>query len=128
MTQRQESSRGSHKRAVQGLMDLAATFVVPEAKQERILDDIYTLFDDDFTPTIKAIRDWVYESSEALKSYFMRPSKQAEILEKKVGFIDGIEYLTTILLSELIVDHGRHLEELIMEDLAPLVTDNIKDD
>lgn len=121
MTQR--SSRGAHKRARQGRMDLEATFSVPDAKQERIKDRIYTLFDDDFQPSTKAIKDWILESFEAVDSYFKRPSKVNEILTKKLGFIDGMHYLVTILLSELTADQGASLSEAILEDLRPLVAE-----
>ena len=121
----QQSSRGEHKRGRQARMDLESTFVVPEAKPERIKDNIYTLFDDDFLPCTKAIKDWILESTEALESYFKRPVKIEEILRKKLGFMDGIKYLRTILLSELVADQGKSLEDAIMEDLALLVASDI---
>jgi len=123
MAQRQ-SSRGAHKRVRQGRMDLEATIAVPDAKKDRLKDDVYTLFDDDFSPSTKAIKDWIHESCEALESYFRRKSKGEEILRKKLGFIDGMKYLRTILLSELLIDHGKTLEDAIMEDLAPLVVES----
>ena len=61
----QQSSRGEHKRGRQSRMDFESTFVIPEAKSERIKDNIYTLFDDDFLPSTKAIKDWILESTEA---------------------------------------------------------------
>jgi len=126
MSQRQQSSRGQHKRVRQGRMDLEATFAIPEAKKERIKDGIYTLFDDDFLPSTRAIKDWILESHEALASYWMRPSKKEEALRKHVGFMDGMKYMATILLSELVADQGKSLEEMIMIDLAPLVSDSIE--
>ena len=86
---------------------------------------IYTLFDDDFLPCTKAIKDWILESTEALESYFKRPVKIEEVLRKHLGFIDGIRYFRTILLSELVADQGKSLEDAIMEDLAPLVSSDI---
>ena len=121
----QQSSRGEHKRGRQARMDLESTFVVPEAKPERIKDNIYTLFDDDFLPCTKAIKDWILESTEALESYFKRPVKVEEVLRKHLGFIDGIRYFRTILLSELVADQGKSLEDAIMEDLAPLVSSDL---
>ena len=121
----QQSSRGEHKRGRQSRMDFESTFVIPEAKSERIKDNVYTLFDDDFLPSTKAIKDWILESTEALESYFKRPVKIEEILRKKLGFMDGIKYLRTILLSELVADQGKSLEDAIMEDLAPLVSSDI---
>jgi len=103
MTQRR-SSRGEHKRVRQIRMDLESTFIIPDAKQERIKDDIYSLYDDDFSPSSKAIKDWILESRDALSSYFLRPVKKEEVLRKKLGFLDGIKYMATILLSELLVD------------------------
>jgi len=102
-------------------MDLESTFVIPEAKPERIKDNIYTLYDDDFSPSSKAIKDWILESRDALVSYFLRPVKKEEVLRKKLGFLDGINYAATILLSELVADQGVSLEEVIMDDIAQLV-------
>lgn len=120
MSQRQ-SSRGAHRRVRQLRMDLEATFVIPDAKQERIKDEVYTLFDDDFSVPTKAIKDWILESAEALRSYYLRPVKADEVLRKKMGFLDGIKYFRTILISELTADQGKSLEDLIMEDLGKLV-------
>jgi len=119
--QRQQSSRGAHKRARQIRMDLESSFIIPEAKPERIKDNVYTLYDDDFSPSSKAIKDWVLESRDALISYFLRPVKKEEVLRKKLGFLDGLNYMATILLSELVSDQGVSLEEAIMDDIAQLV-------
>ena len=110
-------------------MDLESTFgKPPDLKEERFKDNIITLFDDDFSPSIKAIKDWLLESEESLESYFKRPSKGEEILRQKLGFLDGMRYWRDILLSELLVDQGKNLEECIMEDLAPLVSNNTEDE
>ena len=127
MIQRQQSSRGSHRRARQARMNLEVTFAVPDAKSERIEDGIYALFDDDFQPSVKAVKDWILESYEALDSYFKRPSKIEEILRKKLGFKDGMKYLVTILLSELTADQGKSLSEDILSDLGPLVSEYCED-
>jgi len=123
VSQRQQSSRGAHRRSRQARMNLEAAFAVPEAKQERIDDGIYTLFDDDFSPSIKSIKDWILESYGALGSYFNRPSKIEEIKNKKLGFKDGMAYFVTILLSELTADQGKSLADEILEDLGPLVAE-----
>ena len=102
-------------------MDLESTFAIPDAKQERVKDGVYTLFDDDFSPSAKAIKDWILEGSDSLISYYLRPVKAEEVLRKKLGFLDGIRFLRTILLSELTADQGASLDNVIMEDLGQLV-------
>tara|TARA_Y100000310_G_C20190496_1_gene582272 strand:+ start:38 stop:436 length:399 start_codon:yes stop_codon:yes gene_type:complete len=117
-----KSTRGAHKRQRQMRMDLEATFGNIDIKEERIKDSIITLFDGDFSVSTKAIKDWIIESSEALESYFKRPSKQEEILRKKLGFLDGFRYMITILLTELAFGQ-KELEDCILEDLSPLVAE-----
>jgi hypothetical protein len=117
-----QSSRGSHKRARQARMDLESTFKPPDVKPERLKDQIITLFDDDFSPTAKAIKDWIIESSEVLDSYFKRKSKLEEVKVKKLTFNDGIKYFRNVLLTELLIDRGASLENAIMDDLSPLVS------
>ena len=120
------SSRGEHKRARirQMRMDIEGTFSIPiNVPPERIKDGIITLFDSDFAPSIKAIKDWIIESNNTLESYFNRSSKQDEIKKLKLGFIDGIGYFCDILLKELAYDSGKSLEDIILEDLAPLVAE-----
>ena len=116
------STRGLHKRQRQIRMDLESTFDHPAVKEERLKDNIITLFDSDFSESTKAIKDWIVESSEALISYFLRSSKKEEVLRKRLGFLDGIRYSVTILLSELAFDQGKELEESILEDLAPILS------
>jgi|TARA_Y100000034_G_C6873549_1_gene399146 hypothetical protein len=108
-------------------MDLEATFPVVSAKPERLKDSVLTLFDDDFSVSTKVVKDWILESSEALESYFLRPSKKEEIIRKKLGFINGVRYLATILLSELTADQGRSLEDTILEELTPLIANYCAD-
>lgn len=118
------SSRGKHKRARQLRMDLLSTFQPPpNIPKERIKNDIITLFDSDFPVTGKAIKDWIVESVSAQTSYFGRKSKQEEIKKKGLTFEDGIKHMRNMLLAELLVDEGKELEEVIMEDLVPLIAE-----
>ena len=115
------SSRGSHRQGLQMRMDIESKLEVPDKKPERLKDDILTLFDDDFPPSIKGVKDWIIEVHSSLNSYWNRKSKTDEILRKNLGFHDGMRYLMTILLAELTVDQGRELERRIVEDLGPLL-------
>jgi len=115
------SSRGAHRQGVQTRMDLMAALEVPEAKPERIKDSIYTLFDDDFDPSIKGIKDWILEVYAALSSYWKRNSKVEELFRKNLQFHHGMEYLVTILLSELTATQGKEIADRIVEDLGPLL-------
>lgn len=121
------SSRGSHKRSQQMRMDLESVINIPEVKDERLKNDVLTLFDEDFPPSVKAIRDWMFESYTSLYSYWQRNSKKEEILRKNMNFYDGMKYVITCLISELTVDQGKSLEESIMEDLGPLVSEYCTD-
>jgi hypothetical protein len=121
------SSRGLHKQGRQMRMDILSTLEVPKVKPNRVKDNVLTLFDDDFPPSIKGIKDWILESHTALESYWHRKSKTEEILRKNLGFHDGMRYLMTVLLSELSLDLGKQLEERILDDLAPLVSEYCED-
>ena len=125
MPDRQQSSRGSHKRVRQMRMDLEASWGhPPDMKQERIKDNILTLFDDDYSVLHKALKDWIFESNEALLSYFKRPSKIEQVLKQKLGFVDGLKYGMNILLAELLIGNPS-IDEAILEDLAPLVVQDL---
>lgn len=44
-----------------------------------------------------------------------------------MNFYDGMQYMLTILLSELTVDQGHNLENVILEDLSRLVYNYCQD-
>jgi hypothetical protein len=122
LTTKRESSRGAHKRkaGIQPRMDLESTFKapLPNTPTGRIKDNIITLFDDDFSLTIKAVKDWVYESADSLQIFFRRAVKQKEVQDRKLTFEDGIRHFRNILLTELLGDEGSSLEDTIMSDLS----------
>ena len=108
-------------------MDIESAIEIPEVKQDRMKDGVLTLFDDDFSPAVKAIKDWMMESYGSLYSYWQRNSKKEEILRKNMNFYDGMQYVLTVLLSELTTDQGKSLEEVILDDLSELVYNYCED-
>ena len=124
---KRSSSRGSHRQSINLRMDLMGTLEIPEAKPERIKDDIYTLFDDDFDPSIKGVKDWILDCHQSLDGYWHRKAKVEELLRKNLGFHDGMRYIVTILLSELTVTQGKELSDRIIEELGPLLATHCAD-
>ena len=108
-------------------MDIESALVIPEVKENRLKDDILTLFDEDFPPSIKGVKDWLIEGHSSLSSYWNRSSKITEILRKNLGFHDGMKYLLVVLLSELTLDQGKSLEAIILDDLSELVYNYCED-
>lgn len=108
-------------------MDIESAIEIPVVKQDRMKDGVLTLFDDDFSPSLKSVKDWLIEGHDSLASYWNRNSKVTEILRKNLGFHDGMRYLLVVLLSELTLDQGKSLEELILDDLGKLVYNYCED-
>jgi len=115
------SSRGQHRMGRQMRMDIEVRILVEEVLPNRLKDDILILFDEDFLPSIKGVKDWLIEVHQALDSYWRRNSKKEEILRKNLGFLEGMRYMLTVCLSELTLTQGEDLAKRIEEDLGPLL-------
>lgn len=110
------------ERHIQTRLELEDAYTIPpDVDAKRILDknnNKFLLLDSDFLTLNKPIRDWLVESRGLLISNYSRASKQEEI--KQLSFIDGINHVFNILLTELSQDTG-DLEESIINFTIPLI-------